>query len=138
MANDIDFAHTVSGPEIDLKDEVCCIDFAGTDSQHFCPISGSIGRKDRSLRAWWTRTGHLLDIQRLTSVRVSNAKPHTGRGCDWPPILHIRDCSALCPSFEEKQQQNFPLDQRSKLTLSPKPHMRARMGCCTISRLCNE
>ena len=71
--------------------------------------------------------GHGPNVDFLPSRSVPNNQSYARRRCDWPSILSFGgSCvSSTVPDLMSIMQR----------TLSPKPHMRARIGCWTTSRL---
>lgn len=109
MSDEVDFAGSFSVPQVDGEDVERGVDFAVESA----PEQTGIGSD---------RTESLLDVNLFFRLRIIDDQTDARRRGDGSPILCRRVSQ---PSRDEKDPAGRPL------TLSPKPHMRARMGCCT-------
>lgn len=70
---------------------------------------------------------YLLNIDLSAGLNVGDDQPESWWRCKWSPVL-------LSPSVLRLRRRGE--DHWDWVTLSPKPHMRARIGCCSTSSLC--
>lgn len=69
-----------------------------------------------------------LRVNLLACSQVGDNKSHAWRRSDWSSVLLTIIIGKRYIIYESD-------DEHGLLTLSPKPHIRARMGCCATSRL---
>jgi len=115
MLDQIHFGSTVGIPKVDREDIIGCINLTNPGgSATFLSIARISTRVC------------ILDINLLPGLLILYDQTNAWRGGDWSPVLEEKQVS--------RKFVNMPETKR-RPTLSPKPHIRARMGCCTT---CND
>lgn len=120
MPDQIDFPRPVPGPQVHRQDVERGVDFAvGIGSVSLVsppPISVRLPPRP----AMSTRRGDSLDIDFFQGVGISHHQPDARRWCYRPSIL---------PSAAMSERSGSGSSDSRPHTLSPNPHIRARIGC---------